>query len=115
MLISDGGWTPFTMRVDQKPFDDVRVRQAMRLIVNRPQMLASIFESHGTLGNDLFAIWDPVYDHSLSQRHQDIDQAKFLLKKAGQEGLTVERVTTPLAQGTPSAAEVLAQLQGPPG
>ena len=27
-----GAWVPFTMRVDSKPFTDVRVRQAMRLI-----------------------------------------------------------------------------------
>ena len=30
-----GAWVPFTMRVDQAPFNDVKVRQAMRLIVDR--------------------------------------------------------------------------------
>ncbi|KJF15555.1 ABC transporter substrate-binding protein [Acidithrix ferrooxidans] len=30
-----GAFQPFTMRVDQKPFSDVRVRQAFRLAVNR--------------------------------------------------------------------------------
>src|SRR5579859_5834362 len=34
-----GAITPFTMRVDQAPFNDVRVRQAMRLLVNRPQLI----------------------------------------------------------------------------
>ena len=32
-----GAWQPFTMRIDQKPFDDVRVRQAFRLIPDRQQ------------------------------------------------------------------------------
>ena len=32
-----------TMRTDQKPFDDVRVRQAFRLIVNRKEMLDQLF------------------------------------------------------------------------
>ncbi len=109
LIASGGGWTPFTMRVDQAPFSDVRVRQAMRLIVDRKQMLDIIFLGHGTIGNDLFAIWDSEYDQSLPQREQDIDQAKFLLKQAGHESLSVQLVTTPLAQGTVQAATVLAQ------
>ena len=33
LVASTGAWLPFTMRVDHPPFDDVRVRQALRLIV----------------------------------------------------------------------------------
>jgi len=110
ILISDGGgWNPFTMRVDSAPFNDVRVRQAMRLIIDRPQMMQILFGGAGTLGNDVFGIWAPEYDHSLPQRHQDIEQAKSLLKAAGQEGLTVQLVTSDIGQGTIQAAEVLAQ------
>jgi peptide/nickel transport system substrate-binding protein len=110
ILISDGGgWNPFTMRVDVAPFNDVRVRQAMRLVIDRPQMMEILFGGAGTLGNDVFGIWAPEYDHSLPQRHQDIDQAKSLLKAAGHEGLTVQLVTSDIGQGTIQAAEVLAQ------
>ena len=110
VLISDGGgWNPFTMRVDVAPFNDVRVRQAMRLIIDRPQMMEILFGGTGTLGNDVFGIWAPEYDHALPQRHQDIDQAKSLLKAAGHEGLTVQLVTSDIGQGTIQAAEVLAQ------
>jgi peptide/nickel transport system substrate-binding protein len=110
LLVADGGgWTPFTMRVDQPPFDDVRVRQAMRYIVNRPEMMDAVFGGKGTLGNDLFSIWDPSYDHAIPQREQDIARAKSLLKAAGREDLTVTLVTSPVAQGTTSAAQVLAQ------
>jgi len=109
LLSPGGGWNPFTMRVDAKPFSDVRVRQAMRLVVDRQQMLDLVFGGFGTLGNDLFGIWAPDYDHSLPQRHQDIDQAKFLLKAAGQEGLNVTLVTSDIAQGTVLAAQVFAQ------
>jgi peptide/nickel transport system substrate-binding protein len=110
ILISDGGgWNPFTMRVDVAPFNDVRVRQAMRLVIDRPQMMEILFGGAGTLGNDVFGIWAPEYDHSLPQRHQDIDQAKSLLKAAGHEGLTMQLVTSDIGQGTIQAAEVLAQ------
>jgi peptide/nickel transport system substrate-binding protein len=110
ILISDGGgWNPFTMRVDVAPFNDVRVRQAMRLIIDRPQMMEILFGGTGTLGNDVFGIWAPEYDHALPQRHQDIDQAKFLLKAAGHEGLAFQLVTSDIGAGTVQAAEVLAQ------
>ena len=48
VLISQTGqWQPFTMRIDQAPFNDVRVRQAMRLIVNRPQMVEQVLSGPG--------------------------------------------------------------------
>ena len=109
LISKGGGWNPFTMRVDSAPFSDVRVRQAMRLIVDRPQMLDLVFGGYGTVGNDLFGIWAPEYDHGLPQRVQDIDKAKALLKAAGQEDLTVELVTADLAAGVVLSAEVFAQ------
>jgi peptide/nickel transport system substrate-binding protein len=104
-----GGITPFTMRCDQAPFSDVRVRQAMRLIVDRPQMREVVFGGHGLLGNDVTSPFDPAYDKSLPQRVQDIPKAKSLLKAAGHENLKVTLVTSPIQQGAVSAATVLAQ------
>jgi peptide/nickel transport system substrate-binding protein len=110
LLISPGGgFTPFTMRVDVPPFNDVRVRQAMRLLVDRRQMMELVFAGHGTLGNDVFGIWAPEYDRSLPQREQDVAQAKSLLRAAGQDGLTVQLVTGDIGQGTLQAAQVFAQ------
>ena len=110
ILISHGGgWNPFTMRVDSAPFSDPRVREAMRLVVDRKQMLDLVFGGYGTVGNDLFGIWAPEYDHSLPQRQQDIGKAKSLLKAAGQTGLTTQLVTADIAAGTVKAAQVLAQ------
>jgi peptide/nickel transport system substrate-binding protein len=88
-----GAWVPFTMRVDAKPFTDVRVRQAMRLICDRPQMINNALSGKGRLGNDLYAPFDPAYAKDLPQRQQDIGQAKSLLKAAGQEGLQVQLFT----------------------
>ena len=108
-VISAGGqWIPFTMRVDQPPFNDVRVRQAMRFIVNRPQLVATAFDGYADVGNDIFGQHDPVYNSSL-HRSQDIEQAKFLLKQAGHENLTVELVTSDIAGGAVSCAQVLSQ------
>ncbi len=110
ILTADGGgMTPFTMRIDKPPFNDPKVRQAMRLICNRPQMMELVFGGRGTIGNDIFSPFDPAFDHSIPQRTQDIAQAKSLLKAAGQEGLTVQLVTADIAQGTLKVAQVFAQ------
>ena len=109
VVISDtGGWGPFTMAVDQKPFDDVRVRQALRLVVDRQEMLNQVFGGKGKIGNDVFGIFDKDFPTDLPQRVQDIDQAKSLLKSAGQENLTIQLVTTPNAPGMIPAAQVFA-------
>jgi peptide/nickel transport system substrate-binding protein len=107
-ISNTGGWGPFTMRTDQKPFDDLRVRQAFRLVVNRKEMLDQLYGGHGKAGNDVFSIMDKSYPTDLPQREQDIDQAKSLLKAAGAENLTVDLVTTPNAPGMVQAAQVFA-------
>jgi peptide/nickel transport system substrate-binding protein len=110
VLVSHTGqWQPFTMRIDQPPFSDVRVRQAMRLIVNRPQMVEQVLSGQGRIANDMYSPFDPAFDTSLPQRHQDIEQAKSLLKQAGHSGLSVQLVTAPVFQGVVQAAEVFAQ------
>jgi peptide/nickel transport system substrate-binding protein len=102
-------WTPICMRVDAEPFTDVRVRQAMRLIANRPQMVAQALSGHGRIGNDLYGPFDEAFARSLPQRHQDIDKAKSLLKAAGKDGLTIDLQSTNGALGMNEGAQVFAQ------
>jgi peptide/nickel transport system substrate-binding protein len=103
-----GSITPFTMRVDQAPFSDVNVRQAFRLLVDRQQLIDSAVDGYGTVASDVFSPYDPDFDHAL-HRQADIPQAKFLLKKAGQENMTVQLVTSAIATGTMAMATVLAE------
>jgi peptide/nickel transport system substrate-binding protein len=77
-----GAIEPFTMRVDMKPFDDVNVRQAMRLAVDRPAFIQSTLDGFGTVASDVTSPYDPDFDNAL-HREQDIPMAKSLLKKAG--------------------------------
>ena len=65
----------------------------MRLICDRQQMIDQALSGYGTLGNDLYAPFDPAFAKDLPQREQDIDQAKSLLKSAGKEGLQVQLFT----------------------
>jgi peptide/nickel transport system substrate-binding protein len=97
------------MRVDQPPFNDRRVRLALKYVVDRPEMRKLIFEGYGYLGNDVPCITDPQYDHSIPQRVQDIERAKSLLKAAGHERLSLELVTAELANGVTEQAQLFAQ------
>lgn len=106
LVAKSGAFTPFTMRVDQPPFNDVRVRQAMRLLVDRQAMISDVYLGYAIEGNDVFSPFDPYRDTSLV-RHHDVAQAKFLLKQAGREDLTVELVTADIAGGVVPAAELL--------
>jgi len=53
--------------------------------------------------------FDIAYDIALPQREVDVKQAKFLLKQAGREDLTVDLVTTQIGQAAVQGAQVLAQ------
>lgn len=104
-----GMWLPFTMRVDTPPFDDERVRQAFRLVVDRQQMIDQVLSGHGQIGNDMYAPFDPDYP-AFPQRTQDIAEAKRLLAEAGYpDGLEVELVTAPIQAGVVEAAQVYAE------
>ena len=111
VLVSDtGAWVPFTMRVDVAPFSDVRVRQAMRLVVDRQQMIDQTLSGYGSLGNDMYAPLDVNYASDLPQREQDIEQARSLLASAGQEGLQVELFTgDDIGSVAPAAANLFAE------
>ncbi|MCF3948341.1 ABC transporter substrate-binding protein [Acidiphilium sp. AL] len=108
MLSKPGQWVPFTMRVDRPPFNDPNVRLALKLLVDRPQMLDVSLNGHGMIGNDVFSPWDRGFDKSLV-RARDVAHAKHLLRKAGKEDLKIELVTSHIAQGAVRAAQVLAE------
>ena len=72
-----GGWNPITMRVDTAPFKDVRVRQAIRLAMNRKQAVATALYGQGSPAADTYGRFDPSFSSSF-KRDQDIEQAKSL-------------------------------------
>lgn len=104
-----GGWTPIIMNMQQAPFDNADVRTAFKLIVDRQQLIDTIWGGDAQLGNDVFGKFDPLYNAGLPQRELDVEKAKELLKKAGQENLTVEFTTSDIFAGTVDLATVFAQ------
>ena len=99
----------FYMDTTKKPYTDNRVRQAVRLLVDRKALVAGAINGYGTVGNDIVGKGLPFYDDALPQREQDIDKAKSLLKAAGQEKLTIELDTSDIFPGFVEAATLLKQ------
>ncbi|MDQ3670880.1 MAG: ABC transporter substrate-binding protein [Actinomycetota bacterium] len=105
-----GAWTPLCMRVDVAPYNDVRVRRAFRLLINRPQAVQQGLSGFGRIGNDIYSPFDPAYaGDDFPQRKYDPEQARSLLKRAGQEGLNVELITSPADTGMVEGATIFAQ------
>jgi peptide/nickel transport system substrate-binding protein len=74
---------PVVMRVTDGPFADPRVRQAIRLTVDRPKLVRGALNGYGTVANDILGTGDPAYTgDDLGQRARDLDAARDLLRKA---------------------------------
>jgi peptide/nickel transport system substrate-binding protein len=107
-IAKTGGWTPLCMRVDKAPFNDNRVREALKLAVDRPGMIESVFSGNGNIANDYFGKYTPAVENiNLPQHEQDIEKAKSLLKAAGQSDLSIQLYTSEIAPGMVQTAEVL--------
>ncbi len=88
--IPSGGAITMPMHVNTPPFDDVNVRTALKLAIDRNEIIEKISFGAATIGNDFhLSPVQPYWPDDIPQREYDPDQAKSLLKKAGQEGLSV--------------------------
>jgi len=102
-------WQSFDMNTAKPPFDDPRVRQAFRLLVNRQELVDRALNGQGRIANDLYAPHDPTFNTSIPQRAQDLTQAKALLAAAGHTpGTPLKLELTASAAGS-RAALVLAE------
>jgi peptide/nickel transport system substrate-binding protein len=106
-----GGWLTISMAVDQEPFTDVRVRQAMRLIVDRQAMVDEVLGGYGRIANDLYSPLDSAYlGDDLPQREQDIEAAKALLAEAGQESLEIDLFAPNDTAGLPEMVQAFSTM-----
>ncbi|MDO5572910.1 MAG: ABC transporter substrate-binding protein [bacterium] len=80
-----------------KPFDDVRVRQAMCYAVNQQEIFDLTFDGKGTeIGSSMFPAFGKYYIPELADVYnQDLDKAKELMKEAGYENGFSMTITVP--------------------
>ena len=99
-----------SMRCDQAPFNDARVRQAVALTLNRPQIVQALFKGYADIGNDSpFAPVFPSTNTSIAQRAQNVSQAKSLLSAAGHSsGVSAQLITENFLE-IPDYAQIVVQ------
>jgi peptide/nickel transport system substrate-binding protein len=110
-VVSAPSFQPIIMWVTEKPFNDVRVRQALRLAVDRNAMMEAATGGLGVLGNDSpVSPSNPYYNKALPQRIRNIPMAKKLLAEAGYpNGVDVTLYTSTQRPGLEPAALVTQQ------
>ncbi|GAA2874963.1 ABC transporter substrate-binding protein [Nonomuraea rubra] len=106
--LSNSGMQAFAMKVDRPPFDDPQLRKAMFLLADRSQLIDSVLGGAGQVGNDLFGKDYLYYAADIPQRTPDLEQAKWLIGKAGATGLQIQLDTSAAASGFLEAASVFA-------
>jgi peptide/nickel transport system substrate-binding protein len=104
------------VRTDKAPFTDKRVRQAMALCLNRPDIVKSVEQGLGVIGDDnVIAPAFPLYS-PIAQRVQDYATARALLHAAGYpHGFSITLTTTPDTAGLVPLATVAQQMWKPAG
>ena len=101
------------MHTNKAPFDNNDVRLALKYAINREEMLQKIIKGQGELGNDNPVGPANIYratPEELPQRAYDPEKAKFHLKKAGMDTLSVPfHVSDSAFEGAVDSAQLYAE------
>jgi peptide/nickel transport system substrate-binding protein len=104
------------MRVDQAPFDDIRVRQAIRACMDHAELLRLGYQGFGTPGEDHHVA--PIHPEyaPMPPLQQDYDRARALLAEAGYaDGLELEIYSVAQPTWEPNTCQVIAEMLRPAG
>ncbi len=90
-----GSVMTLSMWVDTPPFDNVLVRQAMKLMIDREKMVEMALLGNGVPGNDTPVAPSSPDAHRTDVIARDVEKAKALLAEAGYpDGLSVDLYTS---------------------
>ncbi len=106
---SGKGYYPFNMFCDTAPFDNGDLRLALKLAMDRDEMLEKILRGYGSVGND-FPINEayPLFT-AIEQRKFDPEKAAALYKKSGHSGSVLLRTSDVAFPGAVDAAQLYQQ------
>lgn len=107
----------FPMHVDREPFDDWHVRMAIKLAVDREQLLQTVLSGHGYVGNDHpIGRANRFHHDDLPQRQFDPEEARHHLREAGRENLQLTlKVSDAAFVGAVDAGQLMAETMAEAG
>jgi peptide/nickel transport system substrate-binding protein len=105
-----------SMWVDTKPFDDIKIRQALKAVVDRQAMVDTVLLGFGEAGADSPVPVGSPASYTKEAPKQDIELAKKLLAEAGhKDGLKIDLYTAEGVPGMVRMAQVFAEMAKPAG
>jgi peptide/nickel transport system substrate-binding protein len=107
--IPGGSWSGFVMRTDIEPFDNLELRQAMHLVVDRQAMVDLALSGAGTVSCDTAVMPGDPYQFQ-TDCPQDIEGAKAKLEDAGYaDGFEVDLYTSDVCSDWTALTEIFQQ------
>ncbi len=108
--VSGRGFYPFNMFCDTAPFDNNDLRMALKLAMDREELLEKILRGYGEVGND-FPINRayPLFSDDIEQRKFDPEKAAEYYKKSGHSGSILLRTSDVAFPGAVDAAQLYQQ------
>jgi peptide/nickel transport system substrate-binding protein len=111
-----GTYLTMSMWTDTPPFDDVRVRQALKSVVDRQLLVDTITLGNGVAGNDNPVPPTSPAAYASETKPRDVEKARALLAEAGHpDGLTIELNTGEGYPGMVALAQAYQQMAADAG
>ncbi len=107
----------FPMLTNTEPYNDINVRKALKYAINRQELVDKILLGHGQVGNDTpIGPANQYYAGDMDQLSYDPDKAKFYLKEAGLDSLSIDLSASNAAfEGAVDAAQLFQASAGAAG
>ncbi len=106
------GVTYFTMNEDIEPFQDVRVRKAVQMAIDRQAILDALYGGRGQIENGIYPHGLYGFNSSLTEITYDPEGAKALLAEAGYaDGFTMQIAADSSASDATTQALEIIQAQ----
>ncbi|WP_191486171.1 ABC transporter substrate-binding protein [Pseudomonas sp. FEN] len=97
--------------VQHKPFDQLQVRQALDMAVNKPSILNAVYQGAGQLAVNAMPPSQWSYDSSIKDAPYDPEKARQLLKAAGvKEGTEITLWAMPVQRPYNPNAKLMAEM-----
>ena len=98
-------------RTDANPLADLKVRQALDMAVNKPQIIDSVYQGAGQLAVNAMPPTQWSYDDSIKDAAYNPEKAKELLKAAGvKEGTEITLWAMPVQRPYNPNAKLMAEM-----
>lgn len=111
-----GAYQTVVMQATEAPFTDLRIRQALKLCLDRQAIQSKLLGGRGEIGSDHPVASISPFHANLPAPQQNIERARQLLVDAGYpDGLQLDLVTAAVDPGMVQLAHLVQEMAAPAG